>query len=508
MNQSDSRIIKNSLWLYVRMLIVTLISLYTSRVVLKVLGFDDYGIYNLTGGIVAFLSILTSTMTNSTQRFLNKEKAVGTLSSLSRTMHISLKLHHFLAFLIFFVCETVGLFVVAFILKIPSGRYFAALMVYQASVLALIISMLQIPYTSLIVTYERFSFIAITGLVDVTIKFGFVIGLVFLPYDKLYLYGFSITLATLIQFFWYKYCCRNLFEKKAIGYRDVFKSHEGRGILSFSSWNILGSLGNMLATQGIGVIFNMYYPLVVNAALGVTTQVTNTIATFVNNVQLAFRPQLLQSYSKNDRKRFMDLVCNCSKWSFFLILFLAVPLICNLQWILELWLGKVPDYTAHFIEILIFYLIIDSLGNPIYYGIEAHGDIKRYQVFLFILLVSNVFAAWLCCSIGLSPTYSILTKLLTNCVVFMWRLIYLQMKTNFFLIIYYVRNCIIPSFLVAVVGFLFIYCFHKPIHHYHFLVTTLLYWTFLTGAILCTGISSKERHIIGDIIKKVYYRIK
>lgn len=495
MEEGNARIIKNSLWLYIRMFIVTLISLYTSRVVLKVLGFEDYGIYNLAGGVVAFLSILTGTMTNSTQRFLNKEKAVGNADSMSRLIQISVQLHRILAWVILFASETIGLAFVCFVLKIPQERYFAAILVYQASVVALIFSILQIPFNSVIITYEKFSFIALTGLADVIIKLLLVVGIVFIPFDKLIFYGFSLASASVVQLVWYKYYSKRFY--KACIYclpnKEVLMSMEGRQIMSFSSWNLLGSLGNMLVTQGIGIVFNMFYFLSVNAALGITTQVTNTIATFVNNVQLAFRPQLLQSYSKKDNDRFQFLVCNCSKWSFFLILFIAIPLICNMDSILSMWLGSVPNYTSEFVTILMFYLIIDALGNPLYYGIEAEGNIKKYQLILFVILLLNLLAAYICCMINLSPSFAIFTKLVTNVMVFLLRIFYLSSRSEAFSVKYYFLECIKPTSLVFLVALFFYYLCYDGSIICHVWISSFLYWIILLTAILLIGMNRRER---------------
>ncbi len=507
MDNNNSRIIKNTLWLYVRMLMVTIISLYTSRIVLKVLGFEDYGIYNLAGGVVAFLSILTGTMTNSTQRFLNKEKAIGNKNSLSYLMEISIKLHKLLAWIIFLASETIGLFIICFVLKLPPERYVASIFVYQASVIALVFSILQIPFTSLIITYEKFSFIAVTGLVDVVIKLVLVLGLLFIPFDKLIFYGFSMSAASVLQCIWYMFCSKKYYIASVISYREVVNSKIGRQLVSFSSWNLLGSFGNMLVTQGVGIVFNMFYVLSVNAALGITTQVTNTIATFVNNVQLAFRPQLLQSYSQKDNIRFQSLVCNCSKWSFFLILFIAVPLICNIRLILRLWLGDVPEYTAEFVIILIFYLMIDALGNPIYYGIEAQGDIKKYQIILFVILILNLFAAWCCCSLSLSPSLAILTKLVTNVIVYILRIAYLKSYNCLFSIKYYISKCVFPALLVSVVSFCFLlFCYEFA--NYQILISTVLYWPFLIVSIFVVGMSQKQRVLLYEITLLKYKGIK
>lgn len=438
------------------MLVVTLITLYTSRIVLKALGADDFGIYNVAGGVIAFLSVLSTSMSNSTQRFLNEKKGENDIDGLSYIMSLSIKLHKYLALGILLIGETLGLFVVMKILTFPQERYIAAILVYQASLLSLFFTLIRIPYVSLAITYENFTFIAWTSLIDVFVKLAFAFGLFIISSDKLVFYGFSYALMSFLQCVLFVYYCRKKFVKQRVRVRDLIDRVEGKKLISFTSWSMMGNIGNTCANQGIGLIFNAFYALSVNAALGITNQVTNTIASFINNVQLAFRPQLLQSYSDNDKTRFFKLISSASKWSFFMMMLVSVPLLSNINYILELWLGQVPNFTAQFISILVLFLVIDSISTPLYYGIEAVGKIKAYQIRTTEYMCLNVLIAFILCYIGLSPIWSIFSKVLINFLILVYRIRYIKKLVDSFSFKSYFHTCLIP---VIRIGLVCAFCF-------------------------------------------------
>ena len=264
---NTKQIVKNSLWLYLRMLLVTGVALYTSRVVLRELGVDDFGIYNVTGSLVAFLSVLTTTMSNSTQRFLNIKKGEGDLESMETILGVSVNIHKVISWCIVFLAETVGLYFVLKVLVIPENKQLDAFWCYQSTILTLLFTFFRIPYMSLVVTYERFAFIAWTSLIDVSIKLVMAFALDCFESHRLIYYGFSFSLMAILQFGLFKWYCNKILVPKAVLIKDTFKCNECRSLLSFSSWNILGNVANVMANQGISIILNVFYFVVVNAVL-------------------------------------------------------------------------------------------------------------------------------------------------------------------------------------------------------------------------------------------------
>ena len=270
---------------------------------------------------------------------------------------------------------------------------------------------------------------------------------------RLIYYGFSFSLMAILQFGLFKWYCNKILVPKAVLIKDTFKCNECRSLLSFSSWNILGNVANVMANQGISIILNVFYSVVVNAALGITNQVTNTIATFINNVQQAFRPQLLQTYA-DDKSSFLSLLYSTSRWSFFLMLLISVPLICNVKYILLLWLGSYPTYTDSFVTILVGFLLVDSLGTPLLNGIEANGKIKRFQLIQSALYIINVFFAWVMCLLDFSPNVAILTKLITNIFILLFKCVELKKVEKSFFLRSYVQNVvlkILPLFVFCLI---------------------------------------------------------
>lgn len=502
MQVNTRKIVKNSFWLYVRMIIVTIVSLYTSRIVLQALGVDDYGIYNIAGGVIAFINILTTGMNSSMQRYLNVCKGEEDYVGLAKLMNISTRLFKLVGLFLLIIGESVGLFVVAKLLVFPGNRQFAAIMVYEASLLTLMFAFFKIPYTSLVVTYERFSFVALLSLLEVIIKMLVAFCLLYVNTDALIFYGFSFTILEICMFLIYRFYCLKLYMHNTMSWRDVFYCDESKRLMKFSFWSMLSSIGSTCANHGITIMFNFFFPLSVNAAIGITNQVTNVLSSFISNVQQAFRPQLIQSFTNCDGS-FGSLICSAAKWSFVLMIAVGVPLACNLEAILQLWLGTVPNYTYHFILILMVFLFIDTLGAPISYAIDATGKISRYHTLSFIIMLSNLFLAWIICMLGLNPPYVIATKLLANSAIIVLRIITLSRNSNEFSIRIFYVNCIrqiIPIFACAILCF----CVSFYLDFWsRILLTTVGYLFCMVVLVYLFCMNQHEKVILSSIIKKI-----
>lgn len=502
MEINSRKIAKNSLWLYLRMLVVTLVSLYTSRIVLKAIGIDDFGIYNVAGGVIAFMAMITAVMAGSTQRYLNVYKGEDDLVALSNMMNISISLHIFIGILLLIIGETIGLFVVAKLLNFPESRYFAAIMVYQASLLALMFAVFKTPYISMVITYERFSFIAFLSFFEAIAKLFIAYCLLVYPYDSLILYGFSFAIVEFLLYMSYRAYSSKLYLHRFVGFKELRKSNESKSLIKFSMWSLLGNVGSTSANHGINIILNFFFPLSVNAAMGITNQVTNSLATFVNNVQIAFRPQLLQSFTNKDGS-FTNLVCSASKWSFILMMFVCLPLIGNLHLILSMWLGTVPYYAYHFIIILIVFLIIDTLSTPLSYGIDATGKIAKFQILSFSFMLMNVLLAFGVCEFGFSPPVVIFTKVVTNIAVFSLRLrILLENTTEFSLFTYY-RQCVRYIFPISIYVLLCFYITLSLDSLSRIVFSTLIYYVGLIPMIYIFALNKAEK----DFFKRILLRV-
>ncbi len=501
---NSKRIIKNSLWLYLRMLVVTIVALYTSRVVLKVLGVDDFGIYNVTGNLVAFFSVLTTTMSSSTQRFLNIKKGENDINGMKCLMGISRNIHLFLSLLIIALAETVGVYMLFYVMVFPSEKIMEAFLCFQSSVIALVFTIFRVPYVSMVVTYEKFAFIAWTSLADVAIKLLMVFALMYFEKYRLVYYGCSFTLMSIIQYVLFRYYGNRLCKSINIKLRDTFKSAESRSLLSFSSWNMMGNISNVLANQGIGIVLNMFYALAVNAAMGITNQITNTIATFVNNVQQAFRPQLLQSYANEDKTSFLSLLYSTSRWSYYLILLIAVPIVVNIDYILHLWLGNYPQYTNTFAIILVAFLVIDSLGTPLLFGIEANGKVRNFQILMSLAYIANVVFAYTVCKIGMSPNIAILTKLVTNALIYIIKCMELRKVETTFSILDYSQNVLFKLTPVSIWCMLYLWITKDMESSLEkLLISTIVFLLLYILVLFFGGLNSQERKFCMSKIKSI-----
>ena len=501
---NKKKIIKNSLLLYLRMLVVTVVSLYTSRIVLRALGVEDFGIYSAIGGIIAFFTVMTTSMANATQRFLNIKKGNLDNNGLILIFSISCNLHKIISLVFLIVAEIIGSIIVIYFMNFPEGKLFEAYLVYQATILTSVFSLMRIPYMALFTTFERFDFVAWTSLLDVFFKIALVFFIETLSSYRLVAYGFTFVIMALLQNYLYLVNSRKICCAVSLSYKKTIRSSECKDLISFSSWNMCGNVSNVLANQGIAILLNIFYNVVVNAAIGLTNQVTNTIASFVNNVQQAFRPQMLQSYAKEDKKDFLSLLYTSTRWSFFLILLIAVPLICNIKYILQLWLGEYPLYTDSFITILTAYLIIDSISTPLLYGIDATGKIKEFQILVSLLYVLNFVIAWILCAYDLSPNWVIISKVLTNILIYILKLVTLKKLEKKFIISDYINKVILKILIIGTLSFIFIYLFRDNLPSFiNLLKSSLLFIIGYIIAIIIIGLNQVERDFLFLRIKSV-----
>lgn len=434
------KIAKNSLWLYLRMLVVTLVSLYTSRVVLKSLGVSDFGIYNATGSLVSFFSILTNSLSNGTQRFLNIQKGENNHTGMERILGISINLYVLLSACLLVIAESLGVYLLLHVMNFPEGKMLAAFWVYQSSVLCLIFGFLKVPYLAVVVTYEKFPFIAWTSLLDVAMKLILAFALDSFGEGKLIFYGGTFLVLAVLQYLIFKRYGQILLKAEKVRMSATFKMQETRGLLSFSSWNVLGNFSSIMSNQGICIVLNVFYSVAVNAAMGISNQVTNTIATMVGTVQQAFRPQMIQNYVVPDKSQFLSLLYDTTRWSFIMVMLIAGPLVCNLDVVLKFWLGDYPEFSDSFIAILTGYLIIDSVSIPLSYAIDATGKIRDFQVAQMIVNLLNVLLAYMICRMGASPNVGIFTKVLCNLIIYALKVYFVTKQVEDFSLVDYFRR--------------------------------------------------------------------
>ncbi len=426
---NQKKVAKNTLMLYIRMGLVMVVSLYTSRVVLAALGVEDFGIYNVVGSVVVMFSFMNNTLTVAIRRFLSYELGLGDKGRIQDIFNSSIIAVLITSIIIVVGLETIGYWLLNYKLNIPLDRLDAANYVYQFSVLSFFFSINLIPFSSAIVAYEKMDIYAYLGIVETILKFGIALSLPYVWWDKLELYGLMIAVISLLFAFCnFAYCYYRVLKP------SLHKSQwtDVRSIFKFSSWTIMGTMIFMLATQGVNMIYNVIYGVAINAALGIAQHVANAMNQFIGNFQTAYNPQLVKSYSAEGlSERTFRFSCQTSRLSILLIVIIGVPIIANVVPLLDFWLESIPDYAVPFTVLFILYMGIDGSSAPIYLLVYAKGNLKWYQIILGVIQLLYVGAVYFLCRLGLGPVMVLSFNVLCAIMMYIARLLFLKKDMNF-----------------------------------------------------------------------------
>lgn len=384
----NKRIAKNTMMLYVRMLFLMAVSLYTSRVVLSTLGVEDFGIYGVVGGIVALLAFLNASMSGATSRFLTFEMGRGDMLKLKDTFSSAVILSAGIALCILLLAETVGLWFVVNKLVIPPERMSAALWAYQFSILVTVVKVFQVPYNASIIAHERMGVYAGIEIVSALLQLGVIYLLTAGSSDKLILYAALIFAVSVVVFSFYATYCLRKFEE--CRFRRIWRPEILMPMVSFSGWDLYGNLSVAARTQGVNVLLNLFFGTVLNAANSVAVQVQGATMAFSNNIILAVRPQIVKSYAAGDYEDTVRLVTNTAKYTFLLLLVLSLPLILEMDFVLNLWLKNVPPHAVAFCRLVLMFNFFATMSVVVISAIHATGNIKRPSLINGTLYLSVV----------------------------------------------------------------------------------------------------------------------
>lgn len=498
---NNKRIAKNTFLLYIRTFFVTIISLYTSRVVLNTLGVEDFGIYNVVGGIVAMMAVLNTAITSSTQRYLAYELGREDTIKLRNVFCTCINIYAILSGLLLILAESVGLWFLNNQLVIPVERLTATNYVFQISVFTCINSLLFSPYNSMIIANERMDFISYVSIADAFMKLGIVYLLTVSPFDKLICYSSLLLIESLL----YTSVCRILCLRKFSASRYVFYWNYSlfREILMYTGWNFLGAISVFIQTQGINILLNMFFNPVVNAARGIAYQVNNALMQFFNGFIVAVTPQITKSYAKKDWEEFFKLVMRSSKYSFFLILFCSLPVFLEAPFVIHLWLGQVPDYVVPFFRLIIIITAIDALSFSLTSVINANGNIKENQILVSMITLLNIPISYLFLKQGeYSPTIVYVISLCLSFACLLAKL-YGVGRLMPFPFVRYFKEVILRILFVTVLSFgvsQYVQSLILPTFYHSFLIIMLTV-VFSLLLILFVGIDKKERVFIMNVVK-------
>ncbi len=453
---SKKRLAKNTFLLYVRMAFSLIVSLYTSRVILQTLGVEDYGIYSVVGGIVVMFKFLNSSMSGATSRFLAFELGKGYSESLKKAFSSAVLAHILIAFIIFFISETIGLWILVYKLNIPENRMFAAHVVYQCSVLSMILKVIQVPYNALIIAHEKFDVYAYVEILHVVLNLGLVFLLVIGNFDKLILYSILVLLlSSFIMLIYRVYCSRSFDESHYVKVEEysIFKK-----LLAFSGWDLYGNMSVAVRQQGTNILVNMYLGVAMNAACGIASSVYSHVAAFCNNVITASRPTIVKLYAQSDINGMVSVMSDAAKFSSALFFMIAFPLMMEMDYVLQLWLVSVPYKAVEICRLSLVSHIFMLHNYLMVIGIHATGKIKRISLLTGSVYLLNIVPIYVLLFCGFAIEYVYCSMIVFSILILLSNLYVLKKQIPTFPIYYYAVNSIIKGLLVSLPALLIMFC--------------------------------------------------
>ena len=434
-----------------------IVTLYTTRVVLNVLGVTDYGIYNIVGSVVVSVVFIQNSLMSATQRFLSYEMGLGENGDVAKVFSSSLILHFKFMLIIFLLFETIGLWFLNKVLDIPPDRMWAANIVYQFSIITFCLNLYRTPYNAIIISYESMNIYAVLSIVEAILKLSIVIALKYLYSDKLIAYGvlvFAITF--IINALYIAYCRKNYKADTQFDWRGdkvVIKKLRG-----FLGWNLLGGVTGVATNEGPNYFMNYYLGVSVNAAMGIAKQVSTAVYQFTANFQAAFNPPIVKSYASNDKDYLFGLINKTSELSFYLLFLFAFPIILCADFIFKLWLIDVPDYTVIFCILMIINQLVSAMSSPLWMVAHATGDIKQYQIVLSVINLMIIPASFVILEFHYPAYYILVFQVFLSVIIFLYRLWFVKKQLNFPVgkyLVEVVMKCIIMVLIIIPIPLLF-----------------------------------------------------
>lgn len=509
---SNKRVAQNTVILYFRMMLTLGVALYVSKVALEVLGASDYGVYNVVGGVVSMLAFINASMGAGTSRFMAFELGRGDNEKLSKVFNVSLVSHVVIASIIFLISETVGLWFVNSQLVFPPERSFAVNVVYQISILTAMLQFTQLPFNADIIAHEEMGIYAYLSIADVFLKLLMVL---FLKYvetpDGLIAYSILLFIIQTIILLSYRfYCLKHYPESRWNFVKDKTMYKE---ILTFSGWDVVGGLTMVTQGQGINILLNIYFGPVVNAARAIAYQVQGAFHQFTSNFMTAVNPELIKSYARKEFRDMIQLVNDSALYSYYLLLLFVLPLMFKLSFLLNLWLGKYPENTVEFTELVLALMMIRSLARPVIFATHATGDIKSLNLYAGILGLFPLPVSWMFLYYGASAITTFWILLIWGILANTAEIIILKTKMKeYFSVVEHMKNVYLRSLLVTALLFPLIYI--TSISFSDTIISFSIYYiiSLLFGVVILfyVGMPARMKKNIYNLIKNKYalYRTK
>ena len=500
--ENNKRIAKNTFFLYGRMLVVLFVSIYTTRVVLDVLGIEDYGIYNVVCGFVSMFGFLNTSLSNGIQRFYNYEYAKNGEIGAKRVFQTAFQIQLFLAILVVVLVEGIGIWYINHQMVISADRLVAANWVFQFSVLSLLLVILQIPYSAAILAHERMDYYAVVSIVDIFLKLGVILALPYQTGDQLIIYGVLQVFVSFLDFILYYSYSKKHFEE--IVFEKVFHKELFRSIFTFSGWNVLATFAWMTQGQGVNMVINLFFGTYINAARGISGQIQSAIQGFCENLIIAFRPQLVCSYAQGNMQRTERMMYSMSKIMFLMFFMLSTPVIFEIDYVLNFWLGdNIPDYTASFTILVLLSMYPRNFSMAFAQVVHATGCLGTYQICSAIVILLALPLSYIALKLG---TDAISVYWINLAICLLMFVVCLRVLKRVFPInvVNYIRRVILPCFLIGTIVPTAIYFLIQTMSESFIrLCVTTFVCTVLTVVLsYFIVLDNDEKQLIKKIIKK------
>lgn len=506
-NQNSERVAKNTGFMFIRMLVVVGVGLFTSREVLRVLGVDDFGIYNLVGTIVVMFTFLQSALNNATYRFLTYDLGAGNTANLQKTFSMSMNTELILAGIIVVLSEIVGVWFIEYKLHIPTGRMEAAKWVFQISLFNFALGIIRTPFNSLIIAHEHMNYYALTSIMEAVLKLVIVYLLIILPADKLILYAFLQMGVTVIIFLWMITYCKHHFEE--CHYTKYWDKGLLKKLVNYSGWSLIVNMVDIAVNQSISVFFNIFYGVAANAAYGIANQVNTQLNYFISNFSQSYNPQIIKSWAAKKYDYFMKLIYSTSKLTFFLYFAVAFPIMINIRFILDVWLVNPPKMADTFLCIMVGYYIFDSFSTPLWQSVHATGYLKFHQILMGSIKVLNIPISYILLKLGF-PIYTVLVVWVAlNAVCSIVRIIYLRtlihLDTADYLkeVIWQMVKIVLISIPIPLAILYF-----SDNRFVNFFTTSISFYLLYVPGIYFLALNNKEKELVKDMAGKVVSKVR
>lgn len=508
MTSSANKIIINSGFLYIRIAVVTFLSLYTTRLILDVLGTSDFGIYSIVGGVISMLGFLNGAMSSATQRFMSYSEGENNKKKQNTIFNLSLLIHFAIALLLTLLLAIIGILCFSFILNIPDDRMFAAKIVYACLIFSTALSVASVPYEAVLNAHENMLYYSVVGILDAAMRLAIAISLSYISADKLIVYGFFMALIPLITLTVMRVYCHRNYKECKISISRHMDWEQAKEMASFAGWNFLSKAANVIVIQGSSVILNIFGGTIVNAAHGIANQMAGYLLVFSTNMQKALNPVIVKKEGEHDRKRMLTFSLSGNKFSFILFAFFAIPACIEMPYILKLWLKEPPEYAVLFCRLIVIRRLIGQLTSTFTTSIGAVGNIKNDSIANAIIMGIALPISYLCYILG-SPIYSMYVVLIIMvCMMGVADSYYMHKQCNLSITSFF-RDVISPCITISAITFFFgiIFLYIMPSGILRLFCIIIICWLACTTSTYLIGMSYEEKKIINGILNKLKSKI-